>query len=70
MGREQLDFSRGLAARAPGSTKSADKTAMLRRLHRHKIDDDAFRNYLWVKVFDDNVSAIIKSYGIFHLSVF
>ena len=39
-------------------------------MHRHKIDDDAFRNYLWVKVFDDNVSAIIKSHCIFHLSVF
>ena len=25
------------------------------------IYDDAFKNYLWVKVFDDNVFAIIKS---------
>ena len=29
-------------------------------MHRHKIYYDAFKNYLWVKVFDDNVSAIIK----------
>ena len=26
------------------------------------IYDDAFKNYLWVKVFDDNVFAIIKSF--------
>ena len=26
-----------------------------------KTYDDAFKNYLWVKVFDDNVFAIIKS---------
>ena len=26
------------------------------------IYDDAFKNYLWVKVFDDNVFAIIKSH--------
>ena len=25
------------------------------------IYDDAFKNYIWVKVFDDNVFAIIKS---------
>ena len=35
-----------------------------------KIYDNAFKNYLWVKVFDDNVFAIIKSHCIFHLSVF
>ena len=34
-----------------------------------KIYDDAFKNYLWVKVFDDNVFAIIKSHCISHLSV-
>ena len=26
------------------------------------IYDDAFKNYLWVNVFDDNVFAIIKSH--------
>ena len=35
-----------------------------------KIYDDAFKNFLRVKVFDDNVFAIIKSHCIFHLSVF
>ena len=34
------------------------------------IYDDAFNYYLWVKVFDDNVFAIIKSLFFFHLSVF
>ena len=34
-----------------------------------KIYDDAFKNYLWVKVFDDNVFAIIKSHCIFYLSL-
>ena len=29
------------------------------------IYDDAFKNYLWVKVFDDNVFAIIKSHFFF-----
>ena len=29
-----------------------------------KMYDDALKNYLWVKVFDDNVFAIIKSYRI------
>ena len=29
------------------------------------IYDDAFNNYLWVKVFDDNVFAIIKSLFLF-----
>ena len=33
------------------------------------IYDDAFKNYLWVKVFDDNVFAIIKSHCIFYLSL-
>ena len=35
-----------------------------------KIYDNAFKNYLGVKVFDGNFSAIIKSHCIFHLSVF
>ena len=35
-----------------------------------KIYDDAVKNFLSVKVFDDNVFAIIKSHCIFHLSVF
>ena len=35
-----------------------------------KIYDDAFRNYLWVKVFDDNFFATIKSHCIFYLSEF
>ena len=35
-----------------------------------KIYDDAFKNCLWVKVFDDYVFAIIKSHCIFYLSVF
>ena len=36
-----------------------------------KTYDDAFKNYLWVKVFDDNVFAIIKSNCIFFfVSVF
>ena len=34
-----------------------------------KIYDDAFKNYLWVKVFDDDVFAIIKSHCIFYLSL-
>ena len=34
------------------------------------ICDDAFKNYLWVKVFDDNVFVIIKSHCIFYLSAF
>ena len=34
-----------------------------------KIYDDAFKHYLWVKVFDDNVFAIIKSHCIFYLSL-
>ena len=34
------------------------------------IYDDAFKNYIWVKVFDDNVFAIIKIHCFFHLSVF
>ena len=34
------------------------------------IYDDAFKNYLWVNVFDDNVFAIIKSHFLVHLSVF
>ena len=33
-----------------------------------KIYDDAFKNDLWVKVFDDDVFAIIKSHCIFYLS--
>ena len=33
------------------------------------IYDDAFKNYIWVKVFDDNVFAIIKIHSFFHLSV-
>lgn len=32
-----------------------------------KIFDNAFKNYLWVKVFDDNVSAIIKKLTIFFI---
>ena len=35
-----------------------------------KISDDAFKNYLRVKVFHDNVFAIIKSHCIFYLSAF
>ena len=35
-----------------------------------KIYDDAFKNYLWVKVFEDNVFVVIKSHCIFYLSVF
>ena len=34
-----------------------------------KIFDNAFKNYLWVKVFDDDVFAIIKSHCIFCLCV-
>ena len=34
-----------------------------------KIYDDAFKNYLWIKVFDDDVFAIIKSHCIFYLSL-
>ena len=35
------------------------------------VFDNAFQNYLWVKVFDDNVFAIIKSHHIFlFVSVF
>ena len=34
------------------------------------IYDDAFKNYIWVKVFDDNVFAIIKIHSFFHLFVF
>ena len=34
-----------------------------------KIYDDAFKNYLWVKAFVDNVFAIIKSSCIFYLSL-
>ena len=30
-----------------------------------KVYGDAFKNYLWVKVFDDDVFAIIKSHCIF-----
>ena len=33
-----------------------------------KIYNDAFKNYLWAKIFDDNVFAIIKSHCIFYLS--
>ena len=33
------------------------------------IYDDAFKSYLRIKVFDDNVFAIIKSQFFFHLSV-
>ena len=33
-----------------------------------KICDDAFKNYLWVRVFHD-VFAIIKSHRIFYLSL-
>ena len=33
-----------------------------------KTYNDAFINYLWVKVFDDNVLVIIKSHCIFYLS--
>ena len=32
-----------------------------------KIYDDGFKNYLWVKVFDDDVFAIIKSHCSFYL---
>ena len=35
-----------------------------------KIYGDAFKNYLWVKVFDYNVFAIIKSHCIFYLSLY
>ena len=36
-----------------------------------KVYGDAFKNYLWVKVFDDDVFAIIKSHCIFlFVSVF
>ena len=35
-----------------------------------KIYDDAFKNYLSVKVFDDDVFAIIKSHCIFFVFVF
>ena len=35
-----------------------------------KIYYDAFKNYLLVKVLDDNVFAIIKSYCICYFSVF
>ena len=36
-----------------------------------KIYDDGFKNYLWVKVFNDDVFvfAIIKSHCIFYLSL-
>ena len=37
--------------------------------HELKIYDNAFKNYLWVKVFDDDVFAIIKSHCIFYLSL-
>ena len=30
------------------------------------IHDDAFKNYLWVKLFDDDVFAIIKSHCSFY----
>ena len=33
-----------------------------------KIYDNAFKNYLWVKVFDDNVFAIIKSHCILKIN--
>ena len=33
-----------------------------------KIYDDAFKNYLWVKVFDDNGFAIIKSNCLIEIS--
>ena len=34
-----------------------------------KIYDDGFKNYLWVKVCNDDVFAIIKSHCIFYLSL-
>ena len=36
--------------------------------HELKIYDNAFKNYLWVEVFDDDVFAIIKSHCIFFFS--
>ena len=33
------------------------------------INDDAFKKYLWVRVFNDKVFAIIKSHCIFYLSL-
>ena len=43
--------------------------AMTINAHGLKIYDNAFKNYLGVKVFDDDVFAIIKSHCIFYLSL-